>query len=660
MPSGPLRRAQLIAPFGVGALVVVPSGTSLIAAGLDHWFKREEADPDSHDVDIDEYRVEEWRLQDLLKVNHFRQPPDFRKKRPGDEVPNLFLTVPFQRFPQWHFCWRCSLLVRLPLVARGRQKCPECDAKKKYSSLAQVPFVAMCEYGHLQDFPWNEWVHSDASPSCAGPIRLRATGGATLSAQKVECDRCQSSRTLAQITEAAPDGSETYLSSALARTKEPYLCRGFTPWHGTEDPTSCGHPLRGSLRSASNVYYAITRSAIYLPRATADFPEELEIALTTPPGSSLIGLLGQLGASIEPDTLREHQRALFEPFSNEEIRKAISALAGGRGSGGEGEEPDEEDDDEDDVQFRFDEYEVLRQPHTGSQLAIRRADLNKYESQLSSYFSRIMLVDQVRETRALVGFNRIYPESGTTLKDRKALLWRGSPDWKDSWLPAYMVFGEGIFFELQEAKLSEWEQGPEISQRLAPLHHRYGQMQAGRRLRTRDLSPRFVLIHTLAHVLMNQLTYECGYSSAALRERLYVSTRPGKEMAGILIYTAAGDAEGTMGGLVRMGKPGYLERTFSSALSNARWCSSDPVCMEIGRMGQGPDSCNLAACHNCGLVPETACEEFNRFLDRGVLVGSLDEPSLGYFVDLVTSPSGVGARSAERPVPARLPGNPSP
>jgi hypothetical protein len=103
-------------------------------------------------------------------------------------------------------------------------------------------------------------------------------------------------------------------------------------------------------------------------------------------------------------------------------------------------------------------------------------------------------------------------------------------------------------------------------------------------------------------------------------------------MAGQLIYTAAGDAEGTMGGLVRMGRSGYLEPVISKALENAEWCSADPVCMEMGSSGgQGPDSCNLAACHNCALVPETACERFNRFLDRGLVIGTLDERTLGYF-----------------------------
>jgi len=41
MPNGPIRRAQLIATFGVGAMVVVRGGISLVAAGLDHWYESE-------------------------------------------------------------------------------------------------------------------------------------------------------------------------------------------------------------------------------------------------------------------------------------------------------------------------------------------------------------------------------------------------------------------------------------------------------------------------------------------------------------------------------------------------------------------------------------------------------------------------------------------
>ena len=140
----------------------------------------------------------------------------------------------------------------------------------------------------------------------------------------------------------------------------------------------------------------------------------------------------------------------------------------------------------------------------------------------------------------------------------------------------------------------------------------------------------FIMMHTFAHIVMNRLVFECGYQTASLRERLYCSP-DGKEL-GVLIYTAAGDSDGTMGGLVAMGRSKCLPLVIQRALEGARWCSSDPVCRDVGgKDGQGPSSCNLAACHNCAMVPETACEEFNRLLDRGLVVGSPNDPGLGFF-----------------------------
>ena len=143
--------------------------------------------------------------------------------------------------------------------------------------------------------------------------------------------------------------------------------------------------------------------------------------------------------------------------------------------------------------------------------------------------------------------------------------------------------------------------------------------------------PRLITLHTLSHLLINEMIFESGYSAAALRERIYCSTNSenGFSANGLLIYTASGDSEGSMGGLVRLGQPGRFELIVESALDKAIFCSSDPVCMEMGEQGQGPDSLNLAACHSCALLPETSCEMFNTFLDRALIIGSFDEQTLG-------------------------------
>src|SRR5262249_49459417 len=148
----------------------------------------------------------------------------------------------------------------------------------------------------------------------------------------------------------------------------------------------------------------------------------------------------------------------------------------------------------------------------------------------------------------------------------------------------------------------------------------------------RVITPKFILLHTLAHLLINRLSFDCGYGSSSLRERLYCDAEDRDHpMQGVLIYTASGDSEGTMGGLVRQGNPGRLENTLIRSLRAAQWCSSDPICMES--TGQGPESCNLAACHSCALLPETSCEEGNRLLDRVLVVGLPDNLDIGFFSD---------------------------
>lgn len=632
MPKGPIRRAQLIAPYGVGAMIVVRDGTSLITAGLDHWYERENG---RDDVDRSEFRVEEWRLAQQLGVDHFRLPPDFRIIK-GESVPNAYLTVPFLRFPQWHYCQSCGHLKELKLSQRSKEKCPKCEEKKRNRYLVQVPIVAMCDRGHIQDFPWREWVHRSDNPTCKKPMRLVGTGSATLGGLSVQCE-CKEKRSLANITETRPgdNGSETtFLSKHLNEKpdddsdRQEFLCQGKCPWLGTEESEPCSRPLRGSLRSASNVYYSQVRSAIYLKRGN---DSELISILEEPPISNLIKRLSRLGDDITPEVLREFYPQPLYPFSNDDIQVALNAVLSEEDNNSdeifvEGDDPE--------THFRRPEFNVLRTERDEKQLKIRKIDLNDYDPDIAQYFSQIMLVDKLRETRALTGLTRIFPENDQNINSLQALLRRHPLPPQDSWLPAYVVYGEGIFLEFNERRLQQWliQNGDAVQQRIQPLVQRYQQVQERRHLRDRPLTPRFILLHTFAHLLMNRLTFECGYSSAALRERLYISDNRDAPMAGVLIYTAAGDSEGTMGGLVRMGKPDYFKPMFHAALEDAKWCSADPVCMEIGaRGGQGPDSCNLAACHNCSLVPETACEEFNRFLDRGVVVGDINNRSLGFF-----------------------------
>ena len=612
MSNGPIRRAQLIAPFGVGSLVVVRDGISLIAAGLDHWYKRE----DGVSADIQEFKFNERRLSRQLGVNHFRQPPDYRRPTRSfstKSISNVNLTIPFLRFPTWHSCTRCRTLKKLKLHNRGKQECPKCKTEHKYGELNQVPIIAMCEKGHLQDFPWREWVHKEVNPSCKKDMRLISTGGASLASQKIKC-ACGKERSLSRVT------FEDVLSEQLQDKDHPYLCQGQRPWLGSEAKSSCGSTLRVSVRSASNVYYAHTASAIYIPHSESGAPPQL-LEILDKPGPSFI--FEALKTDIKPQNLRNSIPEMLEPFTDSQIEVGIKEILGDITIKSKPKE---------DIDFKREEFEILRIERNEDYLKVRQTLLSKYDRDISTYFSGITLIDKLRETRALYGFTRIFPENDQNIRELKEHLRRDNS--KASWLPAYIVYGEGILIEFNEDKIQQWlaENGKMLEKRLQPLINRTMREREERELKPKPLSVRYFLVHTFAHILIRQLTFECGYSAASLRERLYVSDDPETPMAAVLIYTASGDAEGTMGGLVRMGKAGLLEPVIRKAVAEARWCSSDPVCMEFGDKAQHTGK-NLAACHSCTLLPETSCETFNQFLDRALVVGDMNSLK-GFFDDV--------------------------
>lgn len=627
-----MRRAQLVSPFGVGAMSVLVNGTSVITAGLDHWYEP----GDDSSLSLEEYQEHDWRLEARLRVSEFRLPPDYRYQGQGNDNRNVKLTVPVLRFPRWCFCMFCKRLELATLTMQQAVVCPDkkhADWKHK-PRMSQVPFVAICAAGHLDDFPFGKWVHRSHNPSCNGTLRLKSIGGEGLDGQRVVCDRCHSERTLRGITEARfINGEEhTNLSDQLSSCDHPYLCAGSRPWLAQLEGV-CGQPMRGALRAAGNVYFPKVESSIYLPRTEGAVSAEMHDLMRHPAVSATMRTLHiSFGEGLDVALLRDLllknvPPELFGPISDDELIAGYRDLMGiGEGPPESGEESDAElltGNDE----WRYPEFQHIRETPRDDYLTATNPGIHH---DLHSYLERVRSVDVLRETRALRGFTRVRDDV-LKLSVGKALLRRELLPPSQDWLPAYVVKGEGIYFELDPARLAAWEARAEVQARAQKVTDHYGQVASQRGFQTRVLTPRFVLLHTLGHLLINELVFACGYSSASLRERLYVSTTAGREMAGLLVYTAAGDSEGTMGGLVRMARPDNLRSVFSAAISDARWCSTDPVCMDAGEKGQGPDSCNLAACHGCALLPETSCEEFNRFLDRGLVVGTFADPTLGYF-----------------------------
>ncbi len=283
--------------------------------------------------------------------------------------------------------------------------------------------------------------------------------------------------------------------------------------------------------------------------------------------------------------------------------------------------------------YRRQEYEVfIRDIQAGfpkTDLDIRSKPVEEYAELASCGFKRVSLLHKLRETRAFDGFSRIN-SSGLSRHERRALF----AEREVKWLPAIIVRGEGIFIDFDHDQIAAWETAHKdaLDLRLKPLRQSLAALAVQRNQPVMPITAGYLLLHTFAHVLITELVQECGYGSASLRERIY--SGGGEEpMSGVLVYTAAGDSEGTMGGLVRMGEPDRLVSIVVNAINKARWCSSDPVCIES--TGQGPGNCNLAGCHSCALLPETSCEEQNRKLDRAMLVGTLENPEIGFFNSLL-------------------------
>jgi hypothetical protein len=243
----------------------------------------------------------------------------------------------------------------------------------------------------------------------------------------------------------------------------------------------------------------------------------------------------------------------------------------------------------------------------------------------------VVKVERLKEVRVQTGFSRIVPPTpGYDPEDEKALSYKPL-----DWLPASVIRGEGIFFSLNEKRISEWKNTPGVKNRTEQILTAYKELLSvrGQKYEEQDLriTPEFILLHTIAHLFIRQLSLSSGYNTASIKERIY-SGGEAPSMQGVLIFTGTSDSDGTLGGLARLSEPTLFSSMLKDAVIDAVWCASDPICSD-GIISTS-ESLNNAACHACVLLPETSCEHFNCFLDRTFVVGSPGEPNLGFFSSL--------------------------
>ena len=507
--------------------------------------------------------VEEPNLRAILHVRQLRLPGTTKSRK----------DIPVARFPEWFRCHKCERLIRQPFCERSG------------CSVAAPParFIVICRNGHMDDFPWAWWLHRGhgTCPEGVGLHLEDSTGSNTLADLWVSCDTCKERRSLKDAL--APRGFNDY------------ACTRRRPWLGDVDPDPCrGKPsLTGVLRGASNVYFGSVLGALSLPRHSSaihvilkdDWPTLLKIRPERRSGL-LEDLLDGTGFSVQDGltAIEQHQ-------------KVVS----------------------DQKELRSEEYLALRGPHQSVKLGLpppyfqarNESVPDRYQWLLSS----VSLVDRLREVRALHGFTRVEsldPESPMPVKT--APLSAGGTDW----LPVSENYGEGIFVVVSPTLLSAWAARTAVTKRAKAIADAYDRWRKERELPPSPdpVGARLVALHGLAHLLIRQLSLYCGYGISSIRERVYHKD----DQSGILIYTAAADSDGSLGGLVSFGRRDRFKTIIDGAIEAAEWCSQDPLCLD--REPDAGGHLNGAACHACLLLPETSCELGNRFLDRRMLIES--------------------------------------
>lgn len=483
----------------------------------------------------------------------------------------------------------------------------------------------------MADIDWRRWAHSKseehAQRQCqVHRLRFVATPESSgLEALRVVCVACRAARNLEGISQ------KNILKQTAPR------CPGTHPWqHETDEADPCEETPQAVQRGASNVYFPITHSAIDIP-APSDLSEDDELAQRVVIDSLWLELISSDGGPISEALVTiiagrcDVSEEFVETMRSRHVGQASSM-------------PSQDDPDDDLSIAEWAAFSVPESVADSNTFSVRRTHLgiahNDPESmqELAAGISAVVVADRVREVRALEGFSRYEPSSGDSEEDEGGRFVSVNTKDRARWLPAIETYGEGIFIAVDEDRLGAWERLASVRDWTGRIERNLDDSFKADRLRGKsgpDLLPRFVMLHTLAHHFIRQLSYDSGYNAASLRERVYArSHSPGTEhppQAGVFIYTAAGDAEGTLGGLVRQGQPPNLAETLIRLLESAQWCSQDPLCADS--TGRSLANLNRAACHACTLLPETCCEIDNSLLDRTLLIGDGEVP--GFFREVI-------------------------
>jgi hypothetical protein len=610
---GELRPSQMLYNFGVGGVVDLPLMSALIL-GIDDW-------DTTHMRKLPEERLLAAVKRILGPQVGFMAEAPVRRDSTGPINPydqqNL-AGIPVAPFPGWVICPVCHRLGPLDGASFKLEHNPfrwqetrfvhdtctyQKDNKRK-RPVIPARFIVACVDGHLDDFPWVYFVH-DGNANCQSVLHLSEYGVSGTAADiKVICRTCGKNKIMAQAF-----GEAGRLNLPKCRGRHPHL-------HKFES-NGCDLQMTALLLGATNLWFPVTLSALAIPNKGGKLRDLIDknwSYLNQSPDKNVLGFL--LTAMQNNGQLTD-----LMDYSADEIWTEVESKKGGQ------QVKDET------VDMKEPEWAVFSAPDPTKNTADFELAKVAAPEGYEDFFEKVVLVKRLREVTALMGFTRIQSPVDfiETMEDvPTAPISRQSPHW----IPAIEVRGEGIFIEFKEGRLQKWEAEvgkKDYQQKTAEAHINW-RVQRGLDPTIGIPNARIMLIHTFAHALMQQFAIECGYNVASLRERIYskLPNEEGGPMAGLLIYTAAPDSEGTLGGLVALGEPKTLARHIDQALERIRLCASDPLCAEHDPT-KVTGTLHWAACHACLFSPETSCEKGNKYLDRALLVSTIKVLNRAYF-----------------------------
>jgi hypothetical protein len=567
-----IRASETVSPYGPGSIVDILGQSFMVPTG-DRW-------PSSKVL----REVRSDRLAEALGVDDLWAAPTTHK--PEDQkTPGL----EFERFPSWLFCQVCR---RMSRWSRSRETggVPHCEEVGCDGRLVPMRFVAVCtSKSHIADVPWVKWLHHTRDGDCFAADRLKfesAPGRAEgLSSLQVSCDRCGHRRSLGELRR------DVFIA-------EGFVCGGKQPWEN--DWGTCGKPIDPQQRGATSLHFADTMSAIDIPVVESRRDQHEETLRRH-------HFFAALRAATEPD----QKDMLAQQIAKDTRIPLADVLEAATPSGATGVDVRQTR-----SSLQADEYEAFvaaiaeAAPMVDftTRAAKLASDKGNAADGLAALIADIVMVDRVRDVRAVIGFRRYTPDAELVpavpfaARERK-------------WLPAVEGYGEGIFLRFDPRAVRSWAEQTVVQERAETVAVHQAASNLGGRLHL--VSPEYVLMHTFAHLLMRELSFGSGYTAASIRERIYCESDGDY---GVFLYTTSSDIEGTLGGLVRQGEPDLLAEAIVRALEQSAWCPNDPVCIESEP--QSIDGLNLAACHACCLASETSCESQNLLLDRALVVGS--------------------------------------